>query len=451
MAEELPEHVLELATELVRGLPPGFKARLEKGAPLLALHAPSFMKITQYDIVINAVVLKYLAQLLEDTGIPGVFVIANFILQVDHLLDGCVLRQSEHKPRLAEALELASLGKKLLQHTWNLTRRSSESRETHALQDRLEHIVTAWANRPPPQEPQQEAAPGTAQEEGDGGNTDDADPFDAISDTPPMQDDAVVLVDSASPHAEHDEAGSLEHALGEELEKAAADEHLALEDAPDTGLSAAGALTDCNIQEVLGGVAPGSDDSLAPAEGSDEEDKMVDELMAQYAPSDADVFDPPTKKARPATESIETAFVDVPKPRDAPAPADQSMIAAAFKRHGDFLSTQPIVNKNRVVPESLCTSVHEAYLRLPECCLPQAEPKGKYNFIVKSAKGSSFEVQLSHCTFFIKKARGQTMKRSEQFSPNVAWQTFDTITEALEEVAKRCKEEPDFMDGVDIE
>jgi hypothetical protein len=117
----------------------------------------------------------------------------------------------------------------------------------------------------------------------------------------------------------------------------------------------------------------------------------------------------------------------VPLPAAAvPAPAPKKWV----------LDDEPIPDSDRAIPLSLHSSVHSAFLRLPEAALPRGPLKGKYNFTVIGTSGAKVEIQLASKGFRLMKFSGG-LPYSGDTSPQISWAAIGSVQGAWDSVLKR--------------
>ena len=92
-----------------------------------------------------------------------------------------------------------------------------------------------------------------------------------------------------------------------------------------------------------------------------------------------------------------------------------------------------------VAAVSVFIVLEDAYIRLPDACLPQGKTRGKGNYTIKDQLGSIVEVHLMTRAFFIKKKQNVVVPKhaTEWCAPHVPWAMSKGVEEAWAEVVRR--------------
>ena len=152
--------------------------------------------------------------------------------------------------------------------------------------------------------------------------------------------------------------------------------------------------------------------------------QRLEETLAQFEPaSKSEMPDPKRAKRPPAKPLKEPEFLRncamniSEHPPKVVSPAMQT--AATGIADSDWLLTsEAIPDPERKIPENFCTSVHEAYMRVPTEALPRVVGTGKKNYTLTDAHGAKIEVQLSNCAFYIKNFADKSIKVT---NPSNTW------------------------------
>ena len=171
--------------------------------------------------------------------------------------------------------------------------------------------------------------------------------------------------------------------------------------------------------------------------------QRLEETLAQFEPaSKSEMPDPKRAKRPPAKPMKEPEFLSKcamnisEHPPKVVSPAMQT--AATGIADSDWLlSSEAIPDPERKIPENFCSSVHEAYMRVPTEALPRIVGTGKKNYTLTDAHGAKIEVQLSNCAFYIKTFADKGLKVT---NPSNTWSMG--IEKAWEQVKERINWRP---------
>ena len=160
---------------------------------------------------------------------------------------------------------------------------------------------------------------------------------------------------------------------------------------------------------------------ISPSSDSDAESRHGPERKRMYRKTEDPLWVVPTDTAGPSV--IVT-------------PVMQSSMARKIAQKK--LTESRIIDGDRVMPQNFKEENREAYIRLPEECLPQKPSNGKHNFTIADTAGAVVEVHLRNKAFFIKRKQGGEPWRKRGTvlveSPQVAWGSCDTVEAAWEKV-----------------